>query len=69
MKRETLGTALAIQGRPPTVRPNQRTGNIEYRKNHPVFTSPAVRSALPSRAVAGIGTANVTAYVRSLNGK
>ena len=47
-------------GKPPTQ---------NYRRGHPMLTSPNVRPALPVKATTGVPAPQVQAYVRALNGQ
>ena len=61
-RQESLGTALAVQGRPVPM-PSQR-----YRTGHPTFTAPAQRAALPVKATAGVNSTQLASYLKAVQG-
>lgn len=70
LKPPTLGTALAVAGKPVLPpRPNRRTGQMGYRKGHPMLTSPAGAPALPAAATRGANQAALNQYVKALSGR
>lgn len=64
-RQETLGTALAVAGRPtmPPTRP-------KYVHNHPTLKSPAIQATLPGRAVGtgGVNQTQLAQYVKAIRG-
>jgi hypothetical protein len=70
IKQETLGTALAVAGKP--TRPPRpfmhRNGppTMAYHHNHPMLTSPATPAPLPVRATQGVSQNALGAYLRAL---
>lgn len=64
---ETLGTALAVRGKPTRPpRPNRRTGSMGYRKGHPNLTSAAVNPVAP--VAKGVNQNALGGYLRALSG-
>ena len=72
-RQQSLGSAMAVAGKPQTTlqRPinhwkTQRPPTMEYRKNHPMLTKPAINPAMPVRTTRGVSQNQLSAYVKAL---
>jgi hypothetical protein len=61
-RQESLGTALAVAGRP-VPQPSMR-----YRPGHPTFTAPAQRAALPVKSTGGVNSTQLASYLKAVQG-
>lgn len=68
---ETLGTALAVQGKPvapgrPMQHKNGSPPTQQYREGHPTLTSPAIPASLPLKATQGVNQTQLSGYLKAV---